>query len=93
MTAEEIEAAVAVPGPIDAGDLSQPLKLFGEDAIMDWPGAMEVIIRDRDAYMARALAAAAAGALQHRQQGSNDRGVALPPANGCPWGRGVEGHG
>ena len=47
--------------PISSGDLSQPLKLFGEDAILDWPGAMDVVIRERDAYMARTLAAAATG--------------------------------
>ena len=61
MSAEEIEAAVAVREPIASGDLSQPLKLFGEDAILDWPGAMDVVIRDRDSYMARTLAAAALG--------------------------------
>lgn len=61
MSAEEIEAAVAVREPIASGDLSQPLKLFGEDAILDWPGAMDVVIRDRDTYMARTLAAAATG--------------------------------
>lgn len=44
-----------------AGDLSQPLKLFGEDALLDWPGAMGPIIRDRDTYMAKAMAAAATG--------------------------------
>eukprot|EP00967_Tisochrysis_lutea_P051422 scaffold63498_cov18-Tisochrysis_lutea.AAC.1 len=59
LSAEEIEAAVAVREPIASGDLSQPLKLFGEDAILDWPGALDVVIRERDAYMARTVAAAA----------------------------------
>jgi len=61
LSAEEIEAAVAVREPIASGDLSQPLKLFGEDAILDWPGALDVVIRERDAYMARTVAAAASG--------------------------------
>ncbi|KAF5826088.1 hypothetical protein DUNSADRAFT_4909 [Dunaliella salina] len=64
LSAEEIEAAVAVREPIASGDLSQPLKLFGEDAILDWPGALDVVIRERDAYMARTMAAAASGKLK-----------------------------
>lgn len=42
MSAEQIEAAVAVKQPLDKGDLSQPLKLFGEDAILDWPVGVSV---------------------------------------------------
>jgi hypothetical protein len=62
MSAEEIEDAVAIKAPIaQSGDLSQPLKLFGEDALLDWPGALEPIIHDRDTFMARALAGAATG--------------------------------
>uniref|UniRef100_A0A7S0RDT8 Uncharacterized protein n=1 Tax=Chlamydomonas leiostraca TaxID=1034604 RepID=A0A7S0RDT8_9CHLO len=61
MSAEEIEEAVAVKQPISSGDLSQPLKLFGEDALLDWPGALPSIIRDRDTYMAKALAGTATG--------------------------------
>lgn len=59
MSPEQIEDAVAVKQPIDQGDLSQPLKLYGEDALLDWPGAMDAIICQRDAFMAKALAAAA----------------------------------
>ena len=37
------------------------LKLWGEDAIVDFPGASESIIGERDLYMAKALHAAATG--------------------------------
>jgi hypothetical protein len=68
MSAEEVEDAVAIKSPVaGTGDLSQPLKLFGEDALLDWPGAMEPIIRDRDTFMAKALAGAATG--QSAEQG------------------------
>lgn len=40
------------------------MKLWGEDALLSWPGAMEPIIHKRDAYMARACAAAASGKQQ-----------------------------
>lgn len=60
MNAEEIEAAVAVPEPVQS-NLEVPLNLFGEDALLDWPGASESIIKERDQYMAKALAAAATG--------------------------------
>lgn len=61
MTAEQIEDLVAVKQPIASGDLCQPFKVYGEDALLDWPGAMEPIIRDRDTFMAAALASAAQG--------------------------------
>ena len=61
MTAAEIEDAVAIKEPIASGDLSQPLKLFGEDALLDWPGAMGAILRDRDTFMAKALVGVATG--------------------------------
>ncbi|MEW5308708.1 MAG: hypothetical protein WDW38_000646 [Sanguina aurantia] len=54
-----IEAAVSVPGSISEGDLTQPLKLYGEDALLDWPGAMLPVVEERDLFMAKALAAAA----------------------------------
>lgn len=37
------------------------VKLWGEDALLSWPGAMEPVINQRDAYMARSVAAAAGG--------------------------------
>jgi PAS domain-containing protein len=62
LDAAGVEAAVALPGPIGSGDLSRPLKLYGEDALLDWPGVVPPLIDDRDAYMARALAATATAA-------------------------------
>ena len=61
MAPSEIEDAVAVPEPIQE-NLGERMKLFGEDALLDWPGASQSIIEERDGYMARALAAAAQGA-------------------------------
>ncbi|GMH40648.1 hypothetical protein BSKO_08552 [Bryopsis sp. KO-2023] len=61
MSKEEIEDAVKVKVPIQE-DLDNVLKLFGEDALLDWPGAMVPIIDERDKYMARNLHAAAKGA-------------------------------
>lgn len=37
------------------------VKLWGEDALLDWPGAFDAIITDRDAFMVRTLRAAAVG--------------------------------
>lgn len=39
-----------------------PLRIWGEDAIVSFPGAQESIIDERDAYMARTIRAAAQGA-------------------------------
>jgi pheromone shutdown protein TraB len=64
MSAEEIEACVEVPEPVES-NLDVPLKLYGEDALLDWPGASESIIAERDRYMAKSLAAAATGAHQY----------------------------
>ncbi|KXZ49872.1 hypothetical protein GPECTOR_19g323 [Gonium pectorale] len=61
MSAEQIEDAVEVKEAIGSGDLSKPLKLFGEDALLDWPGAFPALIEERDAFMAKALAAVASG--------------------------------
>jgi hypothetical protein len=62
MSAEEIEAAVAVREPIQER-LGERVKLWGEDALLDWPGAEESLIEERDEYLTRALAAAALGAV------------------------------
>ena len=77
MSAGEIEAAVAVPEPVES-NLDAPLKLFGEDALLDWPGASESIIAERDRYMAKALAAAATGARISSTAGTQHRGKGLP---------------
>ncbi|GIL84546.1 hypothetical protein Vretimale_14392 [Volvox reticuliferus] len=61
MNEDQIEEAVAVREPLDRGDLSKPLKLFGEDALLDWPGAFQALIPERDAFMAKAIAAVATG--------------------------------
>eukprot|EP00798_Chlamydomonas_sp_ICE-L_P015964 gene15964-22096_t len=60
MKAEEIEDLLTPKTPVTA-DLTKPFKLFGEDALLDWPGAMASLIEDRDEYMAKAAAAAALG--------------------------------
>ena len=56
----QVEAAVAPPLPL-AQQGTSPLRLWGEDAIVSWPGAAAPVIADRDAYMAASLWAAAAG--------------------------------
>jgi pheromone shutdown protein TraB len=61
LSGEEIEQAVRVPEPIQE-NIDARMKLYGEDALLDWPGASESIIEERDEYMTRALAASASGA-------------------------------
>lgn len=58
--AEEIENIVRVREPVQMEDGSPgaAVKFWGEDALLTWPGAMKPIIHERDAYMARAIAAA-----------------------------------
>jgi hypothetical protein len=41
--------------------LDQPFFVWGEDALLKWPGAVTPLIEERDAYMARVIAAAAQG--------------------------------
>lgn len=53
-SADGIEDSVEVKEPIQS-DLETPLKLFGEDALLDWPGAMDPVIHQRDQFMARNL--------------------------------------
>lgn len=60
LNAEEIEDTVDLPEPVQQ-NLGQLLKIKGEDALLDWPGASESILAERDLYMAKALAAAAKG--------------------------------
>ncbi|EFN58262.1 hypothetical protein CHLNCDRAFT_57092 [Chlorella variabilis] len=62
MSAQQIEDTVRLKEPLQAASVDAPLvKLWGEDALLSWPGAMEPIIHRRDAYMARSIAAAASG--------------------------------
>ena len=42
-------------------DLQQLVELWGEDALLQWPGARRSLIEERDAYMARTIWAAASG--------------------------------
>lgn len=44
-------------------DSHKTVKLWGEDALLDWPGAMNPVIHERDAHMAQAIWAAASGEL------------------------------
>lgn len=81
-----------------AASLDAPaVKLWGEDALLKWPGAMQPIIHSRDAYMARSIAAAASGrpegltpayVLTQAASGEGDVGAAVlqyaMPAGGDP---------
>lgn len=62
MSAEMIEDKVKINEPIQS-DLNQNLKLFGEDALLDWPGAFEPIIQDRDKFMSKNMFLAAKGLI------------------------------
>eukprot|EP00890_Picochlorum_soloecismus_P004792 jgi/Picsp_1/5313/NSC_02674-R1_protein len=53
LTASQIEDKVKVTAPLQE-DLSSPMYLWGEDALIKWPGAEGPIINDRDEYMAYA---------------------------------------
>ncbi|KAK9837254.1 hypothetical protein WJX81_002082 [Elliptochloris bilobata] len=57
---EQIEADVQLKEPIQGGE--GLLRIWGEDAIIGFPGAQASIIDERDAYMARTIRAAAQGA-------------------------------
>lgn len=58
---EAIEEAVALKEPIQGS--TEPLALTGEDALLQWPGAMEPLIHQRDAVMAHVVERAAKGQL------------------------------
>jgi hypothetical protein len=42
-------------------NLDKPFYVWGEDALLSWPGAEPALIKERDAFMARVLAASATG--------------------------------
>jgi hypothetical protein len=50
------------PTPPSQANLDQRLLFPGEDALLRWPGAMVPLLDERDAFMARVIAAAAQGA-------------------------------
>jgi len=58
MSAVEIEDIVKLKEPLQSNE-SEIVALYGEDALLKWPGAMDCIIHERDEYMARALVAIA----------------------------------
>jgi hypothetical protein len=43
--------------------LEEPVEIWGEDALLQWPNARQPVIYERDAYMARTIWAAATGVL------------------------------
>ncbi|KAK9807775.1 hypothetical protein WJX72_008889 [[Myrmecia] bisecta] len=97
-SAEDIEASVRLTQPVQHH--RGLLKLAGEDALLDWPGALEAIIHQRDAYMARTIRAAAAGTpaapayVADQVGGQTVWRYVMPdggPAAACPtgWGEGV----
>ena len=59
MEPAEIEEAVRVKEPLSLKTTVG--KLFGEDALLDWPGASGPLLRDRDEFMAKAAANVASG--------------------------------
>lgn len=42
-------------------NLDKPFYVWGEDALLSWPGAEPALIAERDSFMARVLAATATG--------------------------------
>lgn len=54
MSASQIEDAVRVTEPLQSASTA-PFYLWGEDALIRWPGAEKPVIHDRDRYMAYAV--------------------------------------
>jgi hypothetical protein len=54
------------------------LKLFGEDALLDWPGAFPALISERDQFMAKAIATVASGATGGEGRYGSTAGVYAP---------------
>ena len=77
-------------------DLQQPVELWGEDALLQWPGARRTLIQERDSYMARTIWAAASGTpnFLHSQDTWVIRQAILPSCDvhGTPtmWATGSE---
>lgn len=61
------------------------LKLWGEDAIVDFPGAKASVIEDRDAFMAKTLYSAATGG-----EGAAPAYVLTADGKGLAYRRGAE---
>lgn len=103
MSAAEIEETVRIKELLqnsDSNSAAEPYFLWGEDALIKWPGALDPIINERDDYMARAIAAAALGRPQgltpafvraETSQGSVSYRYAMPKGGDegvCPVGAG-----
>lgn len=53
LSASDIEEAVRVREPLEGS--RDPYFLWGEDALLKWPGALSSVLEDRDMFMARVL--------------------------------------
>jgi hypothetical protein len=53
-------ASMLLP-PLLQANLDKPFYVWGEDALLSWPGAEPALIKERDAFMTRVLAASATG--------------------------------
>lgn len=59
-SAREIEDIVEMKTPL-ASDPDTRVQVWGEDALLHWPGAQTSVIHERDRYMAHVIKAAATG--------------------------------
>ena len=77
--------------PVLSQEETSMLKLWGEDAIIDFPGAKSSIIDERDVFMARAIHAAASGqqglspayVLTDSEQDGGQAGIYRYASHGC----------
>lgn len=96
-SASEIEGLVLVREPIQSRLEEGPLKLWGEDALLDWPGALGPILEERDRFMAQCIrdlatgAAARSPAYIRLQDGSYRYAVSSQGPQGANPARGGEG--
>ncbi|DBA78522.1 TPA: hypothetical protein ACH3X2_007842 [Trebouxia sp. C0005] len=60
LSPQQIEEAVDLKEPLQNGS-KQLVRLWGEDALLSWPGALEPVIHERDVHMAKTIWAAATG--------------------------------
>ncbi|KAL0042778.1 hypothetical protein WJX79_010731 [Trebouxia sp. C0005] len=58
LSPQQIEEAVDLKEPLQNGS-KQLVRLWGEDALLSWPGALEPVIHERDVHMAKTIWAAA----------------------------------
>lgn len=60
LSPQQIEEAVDLKEPLQNGS-KELVKLWGEDALLSWPGALQPVIHERDVHMAKTIWAAATG--------------------------------